>query len=231
MTSQTPAAACCDTEPMRFQDSTYDDDESCRTSHKRLRCFINHIVDILRYTGSPRPSGQPSFPPPTFHALCWSGRKNAQCLNEEAARHDLIEFEAKSWKSGRFFPLSFLEVLSGDGDPVFTRIPAGISERSAAERRGKKKNHYLWSMITVSSLLLAMLYNLTIKWDIFETRHKQHLFWFAISHKAENIFMGRILYSADIIGILKMAVISIFLQTVVYKNPKFHAISMKISTV
>jgi hypothetical protein len=27
-----------------------------------------------------RPSGQPSFPPPTFHALCWSGRKNAQCL-------------------------------------------------------------------------------------------------------------------------------------------------------
>ena len=36
---------------------------------------------------------------------------------------------------------------------------------------------------------------------------------------------------SDIIGILKMAVISFFLQVVVYKNPKFHAISMKISTI
>jgi hypothetical protein len=36
---------------------------------------------------------------------------------------------------------------------------------------------------------------------------------------------------SDIIGILKMAVISFFLQAVVYKNPKFHAISMKISTI
>ena len=36
---------------------------------------------------------------------------------------------------------------------------------------------------------------------------------------------------SDIIGILKMAVMSFFLQAVVYKNPKFHAISMKISTI
>ena len=47
----------------------------------------------------------------------------------------MIEFDAKSWKSGRFFPLSFLGVLSDDIGPVFSRIP-GIPAALVGGRGG-----------------------------------------------------------------------------------------------